>query len=147
MISPEMLRRYPYFALVNDESLKAVAMLAKEQVVPAGKTMFHEGDPADYLYIIVKGEVAIQYTLGTGEHRTVDDLVDGDILVWSALVEPYKATAMGTTRKETHLVAIEGKALRELCGKDPLLGYQLMRQVAKLLAHRLEGARMQLAAV
>ena len=29
---------------------------------------------------------------------------------------------------------------------DPQLGYQLILQVAKLLAHRLEGARVQLAA-
>ena len=147
MISPEILRRYPYFASISDESLKAIAMMAEEKTVPAGTHLFGEGDPADTLNIIAKGEVDIQYVLGSGERRTVDTLVDGDLLVWSALVEPYKATAVGTTTKETRLVVIEGKRLRALCDKDPMVGYRLMTEVAKLLAHRLEGARVQLAAV
>lgn len=145
MISPEVLRRYPYFATVSDETLKAVAMMAEEKTIPAGTEMFREGDPATSLYIITKGEVDIQYILGNGEHRTVDTLVDGDLLCWSALVEPYKTTANGIARKETHLVAIRGDRLRALCVSDPALGYRLLTQIARLLAHRLEGARVQLA--
>jgi CRP/FNR family transcriptional regulator, cyclic AMP receptor protein len=147
MISPEVLRRYPYFAAVSEESLKAVAMIADEKTVPAGTQMFSEGDPADAMNIIVRGQVHIQYVLGNGDRRTVDTLVDGDILGWSAIVEPYKYTAVGTASKETQLVSIRAKSLRELCDKDPLMGYRLARQIAKLLAHRLEGARVQLAAI
>lgn len=147
MISPEVLRRYPYFASIGDESLKAIAMMAEEKSVPAKTQLFCEGDPALALNVIVTGEVDIQYILGNGERRTVDTLVEGDLLMWSALVEPYKATAVGTANRPTRLVSIEAKKLRDLCEKDPLVGYQLMTQVAKLLAHRLEGARVQLAAV
>ncbi|NUQ64209.1 MAG: cyclic nucleotide-binding domain-containing protein [Pirellulales bacterium] len=147
MISPEVLRRYPYFATVSDESLKAVAQIADEGTVPAGTQMFSEGDTADALNIIIKGEVEIQYILGSGDRRTVDTLVDGDILGWSALIEPYKYTAVCTTKKDTRLVAIHAQKLRDLCDRDPLLGYRLTNQIAKLLAHRLEGARVQLAAI
>jgi len=147
MISPEMLRRYPYFAGISDESLKAVAMIADEKQVPAQAHLFSEGDPADAMNLIVKGEVNIQYILGTGDRRIVDTLVDGDILGWSALVEPYKYTALGTATKPTQMIAINAKKLRDLCNKDPQLGYRLTTQIAKLLAHRLEGARVQLAAI
>lgn len=146
MISPEMLRRYPYFTQVSEESLKQIAMIAEEKVLPAGLHLFSEGDPANYLNIIIKGEVHIQYILGNGDRRTVDTLVDGDILCWSALVEPYKTTAVGTAAKETHVIAINAAKLRDICDRDPMVGYQLMIQIAKLLAHRLEGARVQLAA-
>ena len=147
MISHEILRRYPYFAGINDESLKRLAMIAEEKTVPANTVMFREGDPASHLSIILKGEVNIQYVLGNDELRTVDTLVDGDLLMWSALVEPYKATAIGTTTKETHLARIDAAKLRILCAQEPILGYRLMTQVVKLLAHRLEGARVQLAVV
>jgi hypothetical protein len=63
------------------------------------------------------------------------------------LVEPYKATAVGTATKETRLARIDAAKLRLLCEKEPILGYCLMTQVARLLAHRLEGARVQLAVV
>jgi len=147
MISPETLRRYPYFGGIGEESLKQVAMLADEVTVPANTCMFNEGDPAKYLYLIVRGEVNIQYLLGNGELRTVDTLVGGDLLVWSSMIEPYKTTAVGTATKETHLVRIAAPKLRELCDKEPLLGYRLATQIAKLLAHRLEGSRIQLASL
>ncbi|MEJ5342381.1 MAG: Crp/Fnr family transcriptional regulator [Thermogutta sp.] len=146
MVSPEMLRRYPYFAKISEESLKEIAMMAEERSYPAGLQLFNEGDPADYLNIIVEGGVQIQYQLGNGEKRTVDTLVPGDILVWSALIEPYRTTAIGTTSKPTKVIAIKAKPLRELCDRDPMVGYQLTREIAKLLAHRLESARVQLAA-
>ncbi len=147
MISPEVLRRYPYFAGVSEESLRQLAMIADEKTIPANTTLFREGDPATHLSIVLKGEVNIQYLLGNGELRTVDTLVPGDLLVWSAMIAPYKMTAIGTTTKATELARIDAPKLRTLCDKDPLLGYQLAIQVAKLLAHRLEGARVQLAAV
>ncbi len=146
MVSPELLRRFPCFVGLNESLLKQIAVISEERTVPAGTRLFDEGMPATHLYVIVIGEVHIQYLLGTGEMRTVDTLVDGDLLVWSALVEPYRTTAYGTTTKDTHLIGIQADKLRQLCEENPVLGYRLMTQVAKLLAHRLEGARIQLAA-
>jgi len=147
MISPEVLRRYPYFADISEESLKQLAMIAEEKAIPANTVVFNEGDPAEYLSVILQGEVNIQYRLGTGELRTVDTLVAGDLLGWSALIEPYRYTAIATTTKPTQLARLDGPRLRKLCEDDPLLGYKLTTQIAKLLAHRLEGARVQLAVV
>ncbi len=147
MISPETLRRYHYFGNIGEESLKALAMVAEEKDVPAGTEMFREGDATDVLHVITKGEVEIRYLLGNGEERTVDTLVAGELLCWSALIEPYKATSIGTTVKDTHLICIDAKKLREACDSEPLLGYQLAKEISKLLAQRLESARVQLAAV
>ncbi|MCX7424321.1 MAG: cyclic nucleotide-binding domain-containing protein [Planctomycetia bacterium] len=146
MVSPEMLRRYPQFADMSEENLKELAMIATERTFAAGEVLFHEGDSADQFHVILSGEVDIQYTLGSGECRTVDTLVSGDILCWSALVAPYKDTVNGTATKDTHVVAINAGKLRELCAEDSSLGYLLMTQVVRLLAHRLEIARVQLAA-
>ena len=147
MISPELLRRFPYFAQISEPSLKTIAMMAEEKTIPAGTEVCYEGDPVDSLNIIVRGEVNIQYVLGDGEVRTVDTLVAGDILLWSALIEPYQATSIGTTAQETRLISIDAHKLRALCERDPQVGYRLTTQVVKLLAHRLEGARAQLATV
>ena len=145
MISPEMLRRFSCFSPIRAESLKALAMLSREECVPAGRQLFATGDPADALSLIVDGEVNIQYTLGTGELRIVDTLVAGEILGWPALVEPYRITCIATTCKPTHLIWIEAKGLRELCEQDPLLGYRLMTEVITILTERLEATRAQLA--
>jgi len=147
MISPEVLRRYPYFAGIDEASLRQLAMIAEEKSsIPAGVQLFAEGEPVKHLGIIFRGEVNIQYLLGNGDMRTVDTLVAGDLLGFSALIEPFKYTGFGTTTQETDLVLIDALKLRDLAKRDPQLGYQLILEVAKLLAHRLEGARVQLAA-
>ncbi len=145
MVSPELLRRYPYFAPLDDDSLKRVAMIAEERNVPAETVMFYENDPAETLFVIVDGEVNIEYVLGSGERRVVDTLGASDLLVWSALVEPYRTTGIGTSTRQTRLIAIDAARLRDLCEEVPELGVRLMTQVARLLANRLEGARVQLA--
>ena len=41
MVSPELLRRYPFFALLDDDQLQAVAMITQEKKLskrrPAGQ--------------------------------------------------------------------------------------------------------------
>ncbi len=147
MISPEILRRYPYFAAAKEESLRELAMLSDEVAVASSTIMYREGDKADRLYVLAEGEVDIQYTLGSGELRTVDTIVPGELLMWSALVEPYKSTAVVTTRQECKLIALDAVKLRALCNKDPELTNHLLLHLTKLLATRLEGARIQLATV
>jgi CRP/FNR family transcriptional regulator, cyclic AMP receptor protein len=147
MISPESLRRYTYFAGISEEGLKQIAMIADEKAIPANTRIFNEGDPAGHMLIIVKGEINIEFLLGNGEIRIVDTMVEGDLLGWSALIEPYKMTANGTATKNTELIRIDAVKLRQLCEKDATLGYNLIKQIAKLLAHRLEGTSVQLAVV
>jgi CRP-like cAMP-binding protein len=67
--------------------------------------------------------------------------------MWSGLIEPHISTSFGTTTQETRLISIDAHKLRDLCERDPQVGYRLAIQIAKLLAHRLEGARVQLATV
>ena len=107
--------------------------------------MFVEGDPANYFNIIVKGEVDIQYILEGDSRQTVDTLTAGDPLCWSALVEPYKMSAIGTTTKDTQIIQIKAEAMREMCEKEPMVGYRLMMRIARLLGDRLQNARVQLA--
>ena len=147
MVSPELLRRYRCFAGIGQETLRKLAMLAEEKTFPAGTTLFREWDRADWFYVILGGEVHVQYRGPKGEARTVDTLHGGDILVWSALVEPYRTTGVGTTARETRVVALPATSLRQLCQGDPRLGYNLMAEVVRLLAARLDSTRVQIAAM
>ncbi len=109
--------------------------------------MYREGDMADKLYILVDGEVDIQYTLGSGELRTVDTIVPGELLMWSALVEPYKSTAVVTSRQASKVIAMDAEKLRAFCDSDREVANAVLLHLTKLLATRLEGARIQLATV
>ena len=147
MISPEVLRRYPFFTTASDETLKQLAMCSHTLTFEAGQILFHDGDAADHVLVLTEGEVDIQYLLQDGEQRTVDTRVAGDLVVWSAVVAPFKITANGVSRRHTEVVAVDALKLRELCDRDHELGYNMMREIAQVMSHRLQGARVQLATV
>lgn len=147
MISPEQLRRYSCFANVDESSLKKVAMISQEKAISAGDVLFREDEPADTLYVVVEGEMDLHYTLGSGELRSVDHLVGGDLMVWSSVLPPHKTTSLGKAATDVKLIAIDGPKLRSLMDDIPQLGHSLMHGVAEALASRLKGARAQLAVV
>lgn len=146
MISPEVLRRYPYFAGLPAENLKDIAMISRLRSFEAGEELFMEGASATRLIILVSGEIDIVYELGDGSKVIADTLVAGDPLAWSALLEPHSLTATGIANKAGSLLEIQADELRRMCIENTDLGYVLMKEVAKTLRSRLSAMRVQVAA-
>jgi CRP-like cAMP-binding protein len=90
MVSPELLRRYPFFALLNDEQLKAIAMIAREQTYQKGTLLVKENTPANTLMLLLEGDVDLIYS-GGGEgaicNALVGSIAPGEILGVSSLIE------------------------------------------------------------
>lgn len=150
MISPELLRRYPFFAGTNDEQLKKLAMISEETDFKEGAVFFKEGDPANHLFILVSGSVDLFFTVGKENRPKRDYLVEeistGDPFGISALIEPYVFTMNAKAATECKAICVDGAALRELCAADKELRYSLTKQTARIYAERLRAARVQLAA-
>lgn len=147
MISPERLRRFPHCAGAPDDLLKKVAMLAEEVSFESGQHLFEEGNPATHLMFLESGNVDIIYILGDNRQVVVDTLsAAGDILAWSALLEPHRLTGSGVARSPVKVVRIDGPGLRQICVENPAYGFVMMTEVAKTLRDRLGSTRIQLAA-
>jgi CRP-like cAMP-binding protein len=61
MISPELLRRYPFFAFLDEAQLQAVAMLSEESEVEDGAPVFESGKPAEALCLLIEGSLDLYY--------------------------------------------------------------------------------------
>jgi CRP-like cAMP-binding protein len=151
MISPELLRRYPFFAWLNDSQLKAIAMITDELTYEKGATFFKEGDPADAAYLLISGEVDLLFSVGdeNGSDRKeflIDEINVGELFGISTFVEPYLFTATSRASQPCNVLCIQGVGLRALCESDQRLAYLLMKQIAKAYAERLRFTRIQLVA-
>jgi CRP-like cAMP-binding protein len=159
MVSPEILRRYPYFAGLPEEALRQVAMLAEQRAFKAGERLFEEsaafkagarlyekGEEAKELLILVAGEVDLLTELSGGKEAVVASLVPGELMAESSLVEPYQLTVSGVATRDGSLITFDARRLRELCRSDPQTGFTLMSQVARLLLDKLQSTQVQLAA-
>ncbi len=152
MISPELLRRYPFFGFLNDLQLKAIAMIAEEQAIGQGTVVVREGDRADALYFLMNGGMDLFYTISeefkpeTAKEYFIEEINPGEIFGISALIEPHVLTASARASADSHLIRIQGDALLALFIEDCELGYNFMHQIAKTAMERLHAARLQLAA-
>ncbi len=151
MVSPELLRRYPFFAHLDDAQLKAIAMISQEQEVNKGSVLFQEGQPADTIYLLLSGGVDLFFTVvdaggATPREYPVDDINPGEVFGISALIDPHILTSSARASQNSRTVCIDGAELRKACEKDQHMGCLLMQQAAKAFAERLHYCRIQLAA-
>ncbi len=57
------LQSIPWFQDLNQEHFDNLAGISDVIEIDAGKDLFHQGDKQDYLYVILKGRVAIVYCI------------------------------------------------------------------------------------
>ena len=149
MISPEQLRRYPFFAGLTADHLRGIAMIAEEVSYPPKTLIFKEGEEAKFLYVLVSGEVELLYS-GNNEGRIADayvgSVVQGEVFGISTMVGPFHLTASAKSEGPVETIQIEAAGLRAMCEVDHGLGYVLMQHLAQALTQRLHEARVQLAA-
>jgi CRP-like cAMP-binding protein len=149
MISPEQLRRYPFFAGLTADHLRAIAMIAQEGSYPAQTLIFKEGEVACCLYVLVTGEVELLYS-GGNEGKIADayvgSIVQGEVFGVSTMAQPFYLTASARSEGPVETIEIEAAGLRALCEVDHGMGYILMQHLAQALTQRLHECRVQLAA-
>jgi CRP-like cAMP-binding protein len=152
MISPEWLRRFPFFGFLDDAQLKAVAMLAEEVEVEPGTTLFESEQRAVALYVMVDGSIDLNYkVIDCDDPRIVkeffiSELNPGDIFGLSAIVEPHIHATTAKVLAPGKVIKIEATGLRALSELDLKLQAGLMTAAAKSAMDRLNDTRAQLAA-
>ena len=152
MISPEKLKRIPFFSPFMADHLSLIAMMADEVEVEKGEVIFEECQPADTFFVLLDGSVDLYYKTEEDYPKKVSKVFDvgeinpGEILTFSALIEPYVLNASGKAAKDSRLVKIDAVKLRALFEEEPRLGYMAMQQLTKAIMENLAYTRVQLAA-
>lgn len=152
MISPEVLRRYPFFSFLDPSQLKEVAMISEEIEIGHKETLFHVGDDTDFLYLLKDGAIDLHYVvIDEYEPQLRKDFLvghvnPGEIVGVSAIIEPHIHTATAIANGECQLLQINAPELRRLCEEDLKLQNDLLYRIAEAAIDKLHATRIQLAA-
>jgi CRP-like cAMP-binding protein len=152
MVSPELLRRYPFFGFLDDTQLKAVAMLAGEVAYKKGEDIVHVGNPAEALYFLLEGSVELYYTVqeprnpASARDFYIMDINPGEIFGISAMLEPPIYTGTVRASAACRVLKLPAPGLRALAEVDSKMACGLMGAIAKAAMERLHDTRVQLAA-
>jgi CRP/FNR family transcriptional regulator, cyclic AMP receptor protein len=149
MVSPELIRRYPFFGGLTESQLAGIAMIADEVGFTKGQMIGGQSTPASKFYLLTEGSVDLLYSSGEQGRITnapIGEVAPGEAFALSALLEPYCLTTSLRAAEDVCAVAVDAAGLRAMCEVDARLGYILMRNLSRTAMERLDGVRVQLAA-
>jgi CRP-like cAMP-binding protein len=138
------LSKIPLFAGVSETDIAEIAKLATVLDYPAGSTIFADGDPADALYVVLRGQVAIRCCNRWGQEQTLATLEAGAMLGEVALLtdEPRASTAV--TLVDSTVLQFTEEAFLGLLKRGSGVGHQILYNLAHGLASRLSEVAQRL---
>jgi len=139
-----ILKQHPFFAGLEDAFCDLVCGCAKNVSFQAGQYLFHEGEPADWFYLLRHGRVALQIAAPGRGALTFQTVGEGEIVGVSWLVPPYRWSNDAKAIELTRAIAMDAACLRRKCESDHDLGYEMMKRFAPVLVKRLQATRLQI---
>jgi CRP-like cAMP-binding protein len=101
----------------------------------AGTILFEEGQPGDYMYVVISGEVEIRRQVGETE-RVLAVLPAGEFFGEMAILNARPRSATAVVRVDSRLLVIEGSTFEAMLRARP----EIALRIIKALALRLENA-------
>ena len=128
--------------LTDEEVSKFIPLCADFAVIEGGVVIFNEGRDASHLYLVVEGQIALQKAIraphARGSRRTVVAVCrPGEVVGWSALVEPYRYTLSAAAWNSSRLIRVDSKLLRKALDTYPVIGYKVMGALSAIMSRRL----------
>jgi CRP-like cAMP-binding protein len=108
------------------------------------ETIMSEGEEGPPFGIVSAGRVALRLLVGERGPVTVMTVEPGDIVGWSALVPPYRATSTVVATVPSRLLTIDAASLRRALRADSALAATVYPRVLEAMARRLGATRHQL---
>lgn len=144
MVSPELIRRFPFFSNFSMDQIIFLAKIAEEESVQREHYFNHEGEEINSLYLILEGEIILVTSLPQKDREvTLNSLGPGDVFGWSAMVPPYTATAAAKAVSPSRVVSFDARELRKKSDEDCQFGYLMMIKIAQVIRDRLNSLRIE----
>ncbi len=159
MISTELLKRYPFFASLNNGQLTTLADSAEIFEAEAGHQFFQEGDELETFFLVDDGRVAIimevtdrgvtqplsnQLTNNLiNKEVTVSTVGTGEVFGWSVLVPPFTSTASAKAIRSCRVVAFDCTKLRPIFKEDCQFAYLMLLKASQVIRQRMRDMRVE----
>ena len=144
MIAPEILEQAGFLQNVGGNYLGELAQMAESKEYPAGAEIFRQLDRSPHFYFVLEGEVALDIQVSGREAVEIHRAGRGEFLGWSPTLGDRGMTGGARATAPTRMAIFDVARVHELCERDPSFGKTFYREVARLVARRLDDTRQRL---
>jgi CRP-like cAMP-binding protein len=100
--------------------------------------IFEQDAPAEFLYIVIDGEVAVRFKPDDGPELVVSRIKEGGVFGWSAAFGSGVYTSGAVCTQPTKLLRVRGSDLKMLRENHPETGILILQRLAAIVAERME---------
>jgi len=128
---PADLTKIPLFHGMRDDDLRALGARAAVRVLPADALLIKEGDPADALYVILRGKVKVYLSDANGKEFVVDVRSAGQY-VGEMMLDDNPRSASVRTLEPSEFTVIPRADFKALLLGHPEVALQIIRNLIRL---------------
>jgi CRP-like cAMP-binding protein len=121
-----------------------LAQIASALAFTTGEVVLRDAAPTPFLGLVETGRIGLRLAVPERGNQTVVTIEPGELIGWSALVPPYRATAEAVALEPTTVEAFDAERLRALLTADPELAAELVPVVLSCVSDRLTSSWQQL---
>ena len=139
-----IVAEHKLFEGLGPEFISLAAGCAKNVRFDTDQYLFHADDPADWIYLVRFGRVALEMvTPGRGAVQ-YETLGPGEVVGLTWLLPPYRWGYDARAIELVRAIALDAKCLRDKCEVDHSLGYEVLKRFLPVLVQRLQSVRLQM---
>ncbi len=139
----ELVSSHPLLAGLPGDAVDQVAGCALNVAFGPGELLLAEGEPADTLFLLRRGRVAIEINSPGRGPIVVETVSPGAAVGWSWLFPPYRWHFDARAVDTVGAIAVDGACLRGKADADDALAHVLLERVAAVLLDRLQATRVR----
>ena len=129
----EVLQRIPLFRNLDAETLTLLAGLARLRRCVAGEEIVKQDQPADAVYVIVKGRASVSLAARDGRVLTLRDIGEAEIIGEVSLLDGGLPSATVTAITNLELIVVNRQSFLNLVEERPKLAAALLPVLASRL--------------
>jgi signal transduction histidine kinase len=140
-IIADRLRRAEIFSNLPDQDLVEIAEFCSEEAYSDGDTILVEGEPAEKMFIVERGKLALEKKVQLGRHSTprnatIGYVDPGKVAGFSTLTLPHTYSTSAICVEPTRVISIDGNALRNFVNTHPEAGLQVVTKLTEVIGKR-----------
>ncbi|MFC3070236.1 transcriptional activator FtrB [Phenylobacterium soli] len=125
----DRVKALPLFAQASDELFRDMLGGGFLQKFPAGTTLLTEGDPVDFLYILLEGAVELEGTWND-KATTLAVLKPVSAFILAAVVLDSNGLMSAHTLESSQILMVSGEALRRAMMRDARFCFTVAQELA-----------------
>ncbi|VDB00619.1 cAMP-binding proteins - catabolite gene activator and regulatory subunit of cAMP-dependent protein kinases [Olavius algarvensis spirochete endosymbiont] len=124
------------FSSLDARELRKIQRFLKELRVPAGETIFREGDEGLLMYVILSGTVSISIKTADGEEVEVSRICEGSFFGEMSILEKTVRSATCRALDSCHMLSLDWKGFRTLMIRQPKASIKVIQHMLNTATSR-----------